>query len=166
VESGPTPRFGYRSLIRRPGFAVVSIITLALGIGAATAMFTVVNAILLTPLPFREPERLGIVRIQSTTGEEFPLPDTDFLAWRARHPAFDRVAVFAATRFNVAGTGTPEVVNGAWARVLPALRAGTLAARVRRRTHRCAARIDRRGGSLHGVVPRCRFATGAPQDDG
>lgn len=107
-------RFAWRWLGRQPGFAATSVATLALGIGAATAMFTIVNGVLLAPLPFHDPARLGLVRIQNTKGEGFPLPDADFLAWRAAHPAFEHVAVFAGSSFNFTGAATPEVVRGAW----------------------------------------------------
>jgi putative ABC transport system permease protein len=108
-------RFALRSLRRQPGFVAVALLTLALGIGTTTAMFTVVNGVLLTPLPFRDPERLVLVRIESKLGGVFPLPDADFLAWRAEHAAFERIAVFSNTSFNLTGSGTPEVVRGAWA---------------------------------------------------
>jgi predicted permease len=108
-------RFAVRSLRRQPGFVAVALATLALGIGTATAMFTVVNGVLLKPLPFHDPANLTTIRIVSTDGMLFPLPDTDFLALRANHPAFERVAVYAPTSFNLTGTGTPEVVRSAWA---------------------------------------------------
>ncbi len=108
-------RFAVRSLRRQPGFVAVALATLALGIGTATAMFTVVNAVLLRPLPFHEPDNLAMIRIVGGDGMKFPLPDADFLALRADHPAFERVAVYAPTGFNLTGTGTPEVVRSAWA---------------------------------------------------
>ncbi|NUR55806.1 MAG: ABC transporter permease [Acidobacteria bacterium] len=106
-------RAALRSLDRQRGFVTVVLITLALGIGATTAMFTVVNGVLLRPLPFRDPESLALVRIAGTNGGIFPLPDADFLAWRANHPAFQRVAVFSNTSFNLTGAGDPEVVRAA-----------------------------------------------------
>ena len=108
-------RFAVRSLRRQPGFVAVALATLALGIGTATAMFTVVNGVLLRPLPFHEPANLAMIRIVGGDGMQFPLPDADFLALRANHPAFERVAVYAPTSFNLTGTGTPEVVRSAWA---------------------------------------------------
>jgi putative ABC transport system permease protein len=108
-------RFAVRSLRRQPGFVTVALATLALGIGTATAMFTVVNGVLLRPLPFREPGRLATILIEAKGGGIFPLPDADFLALRAPNQAFESVAVYAATSFNLTGSGTPEVVRAAWA---------------------------------------------------
>jgi putative ABC transport system permease protein len=107
-------RFAVRSLRRQPGFVAVALATLALGIGTATAMFTVVNGVLLKPLAFHDPAALTMIRIVGGEGMLFPLPDTDFLALRADHPAFERVAVYSPTSFNLTGTGTPEVVRAAW----------------------------------------------------
>jgi putative ABC transport system permease protein len=106
-------RFAIRSLRRQPGFMTVVLATLALGIGSATAMFAVVDGVLLKPLPYPNAHSLAVVNIQGSEGL-FPLPDADFLALRAHHPAFENVAVFTRTRFNLTGSGTPEVVDGAW----------------------------------------------------
>ena len=107
-------RFAFRSMRHQPGFVAVALATLALGIGTATAMFTVVNGVLLKPLPFHDPANLTTIRIVSADGMVLPLPNADFLALRANHPAFERVAVYAPTSFNLTGTGTPEVVRSAW----------------------------------------------------
>jgi putative ABC transport system permease protein len=87
-------RFGVRLLARRPGFAAVAIATLALGIGAATSIFTVVEAVLLRPLPFPDPQRLVHFHIRGGDGDIYPLPDTDVLAWRGQADAFSAVAVY------------------------------------------------------------------------
>jgi predicted permease len=107
-------RFAVRSLRGQPGFVAVALATLALGIGTTTAMFTVVNGVLLKPLPFHDPRALTLIQIVGVNGLLFPLPDADFLALRANHPAFERVAVYAPTTFNLTGTETPEVVRAAW----------------------------------------------------
>ena len=108
-------RFAVRSVRRQPGFVAVALATLALGIGTATAMFTVVNGVLLKPLRFHDPAALTMIRILGSDGLLYPLPDADFLALRANHPAFERVAVYAPTSFNLTGSGTPEVVRASWA---------------------------------------------------
>jgi putative ABC transport system permease protein len=106
-------RYAIRLLLKRPGFAAVAILTLALGIGATTAIFTVVNAVLLSPLPFRDAERLVEVRIISKNGEGFPLPDADFLAWRSQNQTSDAVAVYDAGPVTLTGDGVPERIGAA-----------------------------------------------------
>jgi putative ABC transport system permease protein len=87
-------RFAVRLLIKRPGFSAVAILTLALGIGASTSIFSVVEAVLLRPLPFAEPDRLVHLTIRGGDGETYPLPDADFIAWREQNEAFSSVAVY------------------------------------------------------------------------
>lgn len=87
-------RFALRLLVKRPGFAAVAILTLALGIGASTSIFSVVEAVLLRPLPFAEPDRLVHLTIRGGDGETYPLPDADFIAWREQNEAFSSLAVY------------------------------------------------------------------------
>ena len=87
-------RFALRLLVKRPGFAAVAILTLALGIGASTSIFSVVEAVLLRPLPFAEPDRLVQLTIRGGDGETYPLPDADFIAWREQNEAFASLAVY------------------------------------------------------------------------
>jgi putative ABC transport system permease protein len=87
-------RFALRLLAKRPGFAAVAILTLSLGVGASTSIFSVVEAVLLRPLPFAEPDRLVQLTIRGADGETYPLPDTDFVAWRDENEAFSSVAVY------------------------------------------------------------------------
>jgi len=104
-------RYGIRSLLKRPGFTVVALIALALGIGANTAIFSLVNAVLLRPLPFAEPDRLvwmwGNIRNGGNHASVSPL---DFLDYRKQNTTF---AEFAATfsvplSLNLTGSGEPE----------------------------------------------------------
>ena len=87
-------RFALRLLVKRPGFAAVAILTLALGVGASTSIFSVVEAVLLRPLPFAEPDRLVQLTIRGGDGETYPLPDADFIAWREQNEAFSSLAVY------------------------------------------------------------------------
>ena len=107
-------RYAIRLFLKRPGFAAVAILTLALGVGATTAIFTVVNAVLLSPLPFRDADRLAQVRIVGQSAEEFPLPDTDFVEWRAQNATADAIAVYAASPVTVTGGGGAEQVTSAF----------------------------------------------------
>ena len=104
-------RFAIRLLIKRPGFSIVAILTLALGIGATTAIFTVVNAVLLSPLPFPDADRLAAVRIVGQGAEMYPLPDTDFLAWRDQNQTADAVAVWETDAATLTGDGAAERVG-------------------------------------------------------
>lgn len=107
-------RYGLRQLRRNPGFAAVAVVTLALGIGANTAIFSAVNAVLLRPLPFFQPERLVSVisaQIPRMRGREASYPDV--LDWRARNHVFGQMAVFRTENFTLTGMGEPEHVPGA-----------------------------------------------------
>src|SRR2546422_10641733 len=98
-------RYAVRLLIKRPGFSAVAILTLALGIGATTAIFTVVNAVLLSPLPFRDADRLAEVRIVGRGGEIYSLPDAGFLSWRDQNQTSDAMAVWNTEPATPTGRG-------------------------------------------------------------
>jgi putative ABC transport system permease protein len=81
-------RYGVRNLIKNPGFAAVAVLTLALGIGANTAIFSVVNGVLLRPLPYSQPERLvWFWDVQKEFGK-WPLSSSEFLAYRGQSASF------------------------------------------------------------------------------
>src|ERR1043165_9951361 len=102
-------RFTLRLLGKNPGFAAIAILTLALGVGATTSIFTVVEAVLLRPLPYPNPTQLVHVEIRGSDGDDYPLPDTDFLAWRERQEAFSSIAVyFSGASATLTGVGEPE----------------------------------------------------------
>jgi putative ABC transport system permease protein len=105
-------RQALRSLRRAPAFTLAAVATLALGIGANTAIFSAVNGVLLHPLSYPDPDRLVVVWGRHTTigRETASLPD--FLDWRAQARSFETLAAMTSTRFNVTGAGEPEVVNG------------------------------------------------------
>jgi len=103
-------RFAVRLFVKRPAFASVAILTLALGIGATTAIFTVVDAVLLRPLPFPDADRLVQVRIIAG-GDDYPLPDTDFIAWRDQNRTCDVIAVWQPESATLTGAGAPEQID-------------------------------------------------------
>ncbi|HMV50008.1 MAG TPA: ABC transporter permease [Blastocatellia bacterium] len=106
-------RFGARMLVKRPGFTLIAVVTLALGIGANTAIFSVVNAFLLRPLPYREPERLVMIqpRPAADYGAVFSYPV--FQAVREQSGSFEHLAAFANRRLTFDGGGEPEMAFGA-----------------------------------------------------
>jgi putative ABC transport system permease protein len=107
-------RYGIRSLIKQPGFTVVAVITLALGIGANTAIFSVVNGVLLRPLPFKEPDRLVMVwnrGAEAAGGDRTPLCVADLLDWRAQNRSFESIGAFQNASFNYTGGDVPELVR-------------------------------------------------------
>lgn len=107
-------KFATRLLINSPGFAAVAILTLALGIGANTAIFTVVNALLLKPLPFEQADRLVVPatvfqRLNSDRGSvSFP----DILDWKAQTELFEAVSAFTPRSFDVTSGDEPERIRG------------------------------------------------------
>ena len=106
-------RYGIRSLARHPGFTIVALLTLALGIGANTAIFSVVNAVLIRPLPFADPERIvwlwDTIRPDSPTTTSLP----EFLDWKEQNKSFEYLAAFqGGNMFLDAGDGAEDVPVG------------------------------------------------------
>src|SRR6516162_3825293 len=88
-------RYGARMFLANPGFTSIAVITLALGIGANAAIFSVVNAVLLRPLPFKEPERLIMIReTKLPQFPEFSVSPGNFLDWKRRDTVFERLVAF------------------------------------------------------------------------
>ena len=106
-------RFGLRSLIKHRTFTVVSIVTLALGIGANTAIFTVVNAVVLRPLPFAEADRLTMIWTTKDANQEQPLSFADYNDLRNQTKSFSAIgAASPLWNFTLTGAGEPEPVQG------------------------------------------------------
>jgi putative ABC transport system permease protein len=107
-------RFGVRMLAKKPGFTLMAVITLALGIGANTAIFSVVRAVLLKPLPYKDSERLVMVwESGEKTGGEFDVRINHFLAWRDEQQVFTQLAAYQYKDFNLSGGDRPERIQGA-----------------------------------------------------
>ena len=113
-------RYGFRTLLRNPGFCAVAILALALGIGPNTAIFTMVNAVLLKPLPIPEPDRVVMIwgtRLKAGF-DQMPVSAADYLDWKQQARSFDQMAAaFAIPDYglNISGVGEPERVAAAWA---------------------------------------------------
>ena len=106
-------RYGIRSLSKHPGFTVIAVITLALGIGANTAIFSVVNAVLLRPLPFDDPERIVWLWDTQPQLPKTPTSLPDFLGWKEQNKSFEQLAAFQSGKlFLDAGDGTTDTPVG------------------------------------------------------
>ncbi|HYB93371.1 MAG TPA: ABC transporter permease [Vicinamibacterales bacterium] len=109
--------FGFRSLRRQPAFAITAVLTIALGIGATSAIFSVVNAVLLRPLPYTDAARLGTVwsDLRARNVKDFPLPPGDFYDLRKDTTLFDGFAAITSFRPTIGddGRGDAEQVSGA-----------------------------------------------------
>ena len=108
-------RHGLRTLAKTPGFTLVAAIVLALGIGADTAVFTIVNGVLLRPLPFSDPGRLFLISYMPTNnpfiGPSPHMSDHDYLQFRRQDRVFESIATFDKQHFTLTGAGDPAVLN-------------------------------------------------------
>jgi predicted permease len=103
---------GLRLIERNPGFAAVAILTLALGIGANTAIFTALDTLLLRPLPYPQPERLVQISELVETGRPNSVSGGAFLDWREQQTQFDAIALTAPVAFNLRGSSRAERITG------------------------------------------------------
>jgi predicted permease len=101
--------YGIRSLLKHPGFTAIAVITLALGIGANTAMFSVINAVLLRPLPYHEPDRLVTIWEESPDRGmyEMPVSLANMRDWVDQNHAFSQISAYTFTNLNLSGAGEP-----------------------------------------------------------
>ncbi|MEK6281441.1 MAG: ABC transporter permease [Acidobacteriota bacterium] len=115
---GQDLRYGARMLLKNPGFSLIAIITLALGIGANTAIFSAVNAVLFRALPYKEPDRLVQIfqrfRPQQNM-DRMPVAPANFFDWQAEQQSIEAFAAFRLSNFNLSGDNNPERVRAALA---------------------------------------------------
>ena len=100
-------KYAFRNLVRNPGFTVVAVLALAMGIGINTAIFTVVNAVLIEPLPYKDPDRVYMLwerQPQMESSVAYP----NFLDWRSENRVFESMAAFRRDNMNLTGAGDPE----------------------------------------------------------
>ncbi len=105
-------RFAFRILRKSPGFTLVVVITLALGIGANTAIFSVVNGVVLSPLPYHQPEQLVIVWAKKPLGGNIAPSYPDFEDWQRETRSFQAMAAFGFRTFDLTNPGSPEHMEG------------------------------------------------------
>jgi predicted permease len=110
-------RYAFRSLRRTPGFTTAAVLTLAIGIGANTAIFSIVDHVILRPLAYDDPERLYVVHESvprlSHIAPAVPVSANHFLEWKRGTSAFDQMALFGSVSLNLTGAGEPEQLLGA-----------------------------------------------------
>src|SRR5262245_13932743 len=103
-------RLAFRHLVARPAFSAVAIITLALGIGANAAVFTVFHAVLLAPLPYVDPQQIVVLREQTPQFPAVSVTRFNYDDWRARAQSFSGIGAFRPTNMTMTGSGDPERV--------------------------------------------------------
>ena len=107
-------RFAMRTLRARPAFTLVAVVTLALGIGATTAIFSVVNAVLLRPMPWPNPDRLVLIWGTRDQARQNGVVFLDYLDWQRQSRSFDALAVMRGQSVNLTGGDHPERVLGSF----------------------------------------------------
>jgi predicted permease len=126
-------RYALRQLGKNLGFAAIAVLTLALGIGASTVIFSVVNSVVLRPLPYKDSARIYRVwgTLPSRSLSELPVSEPEFLEYK-KSRSFDHMGAFVTAALNLTKSGDPERVTATWASadVLSALSAGTILGRV------------------------------------
>src|SRR5450432_268143 len=107
-------KFACRQLLKNPGFAAIAIVTLALGIGANTAIFSVINAVLLRPLPYPDAERLMIVNESDANQPSISVSYPDYVDWKRENSVFAQLAIARRESYGLSGLEgrDPEQVSG------------------------------------------------------
>jgi putative ABC transport system permease protein len=105
--------YGVRMLLKHRGVTAIAVLTLALGIGANTAIFSVVNAVLLNPLPYREPDRVVSLWENVPTHGRWRVAPANFFDWKKQNTVFEDVVAFGGNSLTLTGNGEPEQLTGA-----------------------------------------------------
>ena len=106
-------RYALRQLHRNKGFATAAILTLSLGVGANTAIFSVVDTVLLRPVSYPDPDRLVVINESTPTRPDWPVNAMHFLSWQAGTQSFEQMALIDGMAVNLTGQGDPELLIGA-----------------------------------------------------
>src|SRR3977135_3783161 len=101
-------KFAFRQLLKNPGFTALAVLTLALGIGANTAIFSVVNAVLLRPLPYPEPGQLVQLRVDRSGSPSSVIGSTTFVEVKAQSQSLARIAAYSGGEMTLTGAGSAE----------------------------------------------------------
>jgi len=106
-------RYGFRMLTKNPGVSAIAVLTLALGIGANTAIFSVVSAVLLNPLPYKDPDRLVSIWENVPQHGRWRAAPANFFDWKKQNTVFENVAAYGSSTMTLTGDGDPEQLLGA-----------------------------------------------------
>jgi hypothetical protein len=106
-------RYGARMLLKQPGFTLIAFITLALGIGATTVIFSAINSVLLRALPYEDPDKLVMVWSTQESGSQTPVSPADMADWRKQNKVFEDIGGYSPQSYNLIGSGEPERLQGA-----------------------------------------------------
>jgi putative ABC transport system permease protein len=106
-------RYGGRTLLKRPGFTAAAVLTLAVGIGACTAIFSVVHAVVLQPLPYPHPERLVMLWETDKNGDQSNVGYPTFAEWRSENKSFEAMSAMSYWSPTLSGAGDPQALSGA-----------------------------------------------------
>ena len=108
-------QFAFRQLLKQPGFTLIAVLTVALAIGATTAVLSLVNALLVRPLPYKDPQRLVLLlqHFKSQNLERIPVSPPEFVDYETRAHSFEKLGAFGYTSFNLAAEDRPERIAGA-----------------------------------------------------
>jgi hypothetical protein len=109
---GRDVRYAARQMVANRGFTTVAVLTLALGIGGTTALFSVLNAVVLKPLPYDSADRLVWVAEALPQRAEDAVPGAHFLEWSAQSGTVDQIAAYNSAHFTLTGVGEPERLDG------------------------------------------------------
>src|SRR5690349_22647293 len=104
-------RYGVRGLLKHPGFTAIVVITLALGIGASTAIFSIVNSVVLRRLPYRTADRIAAIQELNQAGKRIQVTSANFLDWRAQNTVFEQLAAIKTTTTNLALSDHAERID-------------------------------------------------------
>jgi putative ABC transport system permease protein len=111
MEFSQDARYGWRMITKNPGFSLIVVLTLALGIGANTTIFTLVNSLILRPLPYPQPDQLMVLNETSSKMQGMSVAYLNFLDWREQNTVFSSLAATRNTDYNLTGKERPEQVN-------------------------------------------------------
>ncbi|HEY2963916.1 MAG TPA: hypothetical protein VGJ37_15965, partial [Pyrinomonadaceae bacterium] len=104
-------KFAFRSLLKRPAFAAIAVITLGLGIGASTAIFSVVNSVMLRRLPYSTADRIVAIQEVNREGQRGQVTGPNFLDWRAQNTVFEHLAAIKTTNANLTVSDQAERID-------------------------------------------------------